>query len=137
MARDNSAVAFCAKWRAQAADCGRDRMAGEHHVVAGRAAKPVDRIEIVGRTMRGEGGASYFLNLWEYPRDLPVGWNLKGCDMSEARDFRRWAAQVARQAGEEPDANEAQRLLSIAEYWVKLAEIEDWERDRPVTEGSH
>src|SRR5882724_1225860 len=41
------------------------------------------------------------------------GWNLEGRRMSEARDFRRSAAQVARQAGEEPDANEAQRLLSI------------------------
>ena len=59
------------------------------------------------------------------------GWNLEGRRMSEARDFRRWAAQVARRAGEEPDANEAQRLLSIAEYWVRLAEMEDWQRDRP------
>jgi hypothetical protein len=38
--------------------------------------------------------------------------------MSEAPDFRSWAARVARQAGEEPDAKEAQRLMSIAEYWV-------------------
>src|SRR6266852_5290308 len=57
--------------------------------------------------------------------------------MSEARNFRRWAAQVARQAGEEPDANEAQRLLSIAEYWVRLAEMEDWQRDRPGQDTSH
>jgi len=33
--------------------------------------------------------------------------------MTEAENFRKWAAQVARQAGEEPDANEVQRLLSI------------------------
>jgi len=52
--------------------------------------------------------------------------------MSEARDFRRWAAQVARQAGEEPDANEAQRLLSIAEYWVRLAEMEIGSATGPV-----
>jgi len=57
--------------------------------------------------------------------------------MSQAADFRKWAAQVARQAGEEPDAKEAQRLMSIAEYWVKLADIEDWQRQRPVDETSH
>ena len=64
-------------------------------------------------------------------------WLLEGRCMSEARDFRRWAAQVARQAGEEPDANEAQRLLSIAEYWVRLAEMEDCQRDRPCRDTSH
>jgi len=53
-------------------------------------------------------------------------------DMSEAPDFRRWAAQLARQAGEEPDAKEPRRLMSIAEYWVKLAE--DWQRESPVGE---
>jgi hypothetical protein len=47
--------------------------------------------------------------------------------MSEAENFRKWAAQVARQAGEEPDANEARRLKGIAEYWVRLAELEDWQ----------
>ena len=57
--------------------------------------------------------------------------------MSEARDFRKWAAQVARQAGEEPDADAAQRLLSIAEYWVRLAEIEDWQHDQPGQDTSH
>jgi hypothetical protein len=45
--------------------------------------------------------------------------------MSDATYFRKWAAQVARQAGEEPDEAEAQRLLSIAEYWVQLADSED------------
>jgi len=83
------------------------------------------------------GAASHFLNLQDIPREPPEGWILEVCSMSEARDFRRWAAQVARQAGEEPDANEAQRLLSIAEYWVRLAEIEDWQRDRPGQDSSH
>ena len=46
-------------------------------------------------------------------------------------------ARVARQAGKEPDVNEAQRLMSIAEYWLKLAEIEDWQRDSPVSETTH
>jgi hypothetical protein len=45
--------------------------------------------------------------------------------MSDANHFRKWAAQVARQAGEEPDAAEAQRLLSIAECWVRLADGEE------------
>jgi hypothetical protein len=57
--------------------------------------------------------------------------------MSEAPDFRRWAARVARQADKEPDIDEAQRLMSIAEYWVKLAEIEDWQRDNSVSEPAH
>jgi hypothetical protein len=46
-------------------------------------------------------------------------------NMPDANHFRKWAAQVARQAGEEPDAAEAQRLLSIAECWVKLADGEE------------
>jgi hypothetical protein len=44
--------------------------------------------------------------------------------MSDGKQFRKWAAQLARRAGEEPDAAEAQRLLSIAEYWVRLADNE-------------
>ncbi len=57
--------------------------------------------------------------------------------MSEAADFRGWAARIARQAGQERDAKEAQRLMSIAEYWVKLAEMKDWQRDTPINETSH
>ena len=57
--------------------------------------------------------------------------------MSEAADFRGWAARIARQAGQERDAKEAQRLMSIAEYWVKLAEMEDWQRTAPINETSH
>jgi hypothetical protein len=45
--------------------------------------------------------------------------------MSDANHLRKWAAQVARQAGEEPDDAEARRLLSIAEYWVQLADGEE------------
>jgi hypothetical protein len=47
-------------------------------------------------------------------------------DLSDGMHFRRWAAQVARQAGEEPDAAEAQRWPSIAEYWVRLADSEEF-----------
>jgi hypothetical protein len=46
--------------------------------------------------------------------------------MSDEKRLRKWAAQVARQAGEEPDAAEASRLLSVAEYWVRLAGIEEF-----------
>ena len=57
--------------------------------------------------------------------------------MSEASDFRGWAARIARQAGQERDAKEAQRLMSIAEYWVRLAEMKDWRHDTPINETSH
>ena len=49
--------------------------------------------------------------------------------MSGSSDFRKWAARVARQADRERDATEAHRLMSIAEYWARLADIEDWQRD--------
>jgi len=48
--------------------------------------------------------------------------------ISAAPDFRRWAARVALQAGEQHDAREAQRLTSIAEYWMRLAEMDDGQR---------
>ena len=57
--------------------------------------------------------------------------------MSEAPDIRRWATQVARQAGEEPDAQEALRLMRIAEYWVKLADLEDRQRESTVCETTN
>ena len=56
--------------------------------------------------------------------------------MSEAEDIRKWAAQVARQ-GEEPDAQEALRLMRIAEYWVKLADLEDRQRESMVCETTN
>jgi hypothetical protein len=56
--------------------------------------------------------------------------------MSESPDFRKWAARVARQAGKELDPGEAHRLMSIAEYWVKLADIEDWQRDSQASENA-
>jgi hypothetical protein len=57
--------------------------------------------------------------------------------MPAAPDFRKEAARLAQQAGREPDTKEAQHLMSIAEYWVKLAEIEDWERDSLRSETAH
>jgi hypothetical protein len=56
--------------------------------------------------------------------------------MSESSDFRKWAARVARQADRERDANEAHRLMSIAEYWTRLADIEDWQRDSQTAESA-
>jgi len=32
-------------------------------------------------------------------------------------------------AGKEPDPHESQRLMSIVEYWKRLADLDDWERD--------
>src|SRR5882724_8955141 len=37
-------------------------------------------------------------------------------------------------SGEEPDVKEAQRLMSIAEYWANLADIEDGQRESTVGE---
>jgi hypothetical protein len=39
--------------------------------------------------------------------------------MSAAPRFQKDGTQVARQAGEEPDESEAQRLMRIAEYLGK------------------
>jgi hypothetical protein len=49
--------------------------------------------------------------------------------MSEAADFRVWADRLASKAGKEPDPDESQRLMSIVEYWKRLADLDDWERD--------
>jgi len=39
---------------------------------------------------------------------------------------------LARQTAREPDAKEAQRLMSMGEYWVELAEIEDRQFDSRI-----
>ena len=56
--------------------------------------------------------------------------------MSRDPDFRAWAARLAIKAGNEPDPGEFQRLMSIADYWKRLADLDDWERDgfRPASE---
>ena len=53
-------------------------------------------------------------------------------------DFRIWATRLASKAGNEPDPCEFQRLMSIVEYWKRLADLDDWERDgfRPASEVS-
>jgi hypothetical protein len=56
--------------------------------------------------------------------------------MSQVPDFRVGAARLASRADKEPDPHESQRLTSIVEYWKRLADLDDWERDgfRPVPE---
>ena len=56
--------------------------------------------------------------------------------MSEVPDFRAWADRLANKAGKEPDPDQFQRLMSIVEYWKRLADMDDWERDgfRPASE---
>ena len=57
--------------------------------------------------------------------------------MSESADFRSWAARVASQAAKERDDSEVRRLMSIATYWERLADLEDWQRDNfTATEGN-
>jgi hypothetical protein len=57
--------------------------------------------------------------------------------MSEVPDFRVWADRLASKAAKEPDPHESQRLMSIVEYWKRLADLDDWERDgfRPTSEA--
>jgi hypothetical protein len=57
--------------------------------------------------------------------------------MSEVPDFRAWAARLASKADKEPDSHESQRLMSIVEYWKRLGDLDDWERDgfRPASEN--
>lgn len=45
-----------------------------------------------------------FLNLWDRPRDQPDGPDLRD---AYVRGTRTWAAQVARQTDDEPDATSA------------------------------
>jgi hypothetical protein len=49
--------------------------------------------------------------------------------MSQAPDFRVWAARLASKADKETDPCESQRLMSIVEYWKRIADLDDWERD--------
>jgi hypothetical protein len=52
--------------------------------------------------------------------------------MSDQSELRKWAAGAAQQARIEKDANEARRLQSFAQYWTRLADTEDWQRDHEV-----
>src|SRR6266403_1098088 len=74
------------------------RMAGEDRSWPAGRRDLLPESRSADRTMSG-GAASHFLNRQDIPETQLEGWNLEGCRMSEARNFRRWAAQVARQAG--------------------------------------
>jgi hypothetical protein len=50
-------------------------------------------------------------------------------DMADESKLRKWAAEAARQAETEKDADEARRLTSFAQYWNRLADLEEWQRD--------
>jgi hypothetical protein len=52
--------------------------------------------------------------------------------MSNESKLRKWAAEAARQAKVEKDANEARRLSGFAQYWTRLADAEDRPRDDKV-----
>ena len=45
--------------------------------------------------------------------------------MSESADFRSWAARVGSRAAKERDESEVLRLMNIAVYWERLADLED------------
>ena len=49
--------------------------------------------------------------------------------MPASPDFRSWAARVADQAAKERYDREVLRLMSIAVYWERLADLEDWQQD--------
>lgn len=49
--------------------------------------------------------------------------------MSDQSKLRKWAAEAARQARTENDPDEARRLSSFAQYWTRLADAEEWQRD--------
>jgi hypothetical protein len=67
---------------------------------------------------------------------VSLGTNQRGgmreADMSNQSELRKWAAEAAQQARTEKDANEARRLQSFAQYWTRLADTEEWQRDHEV-----
>jgi hypothetical protein len=75
------------------------------------------------------------LNLWGALQSNGWGWTERD-DMSELPDFRSWAARVARQAAEQRDDSEMLRLMSIAGYWERLADLDDWHRDSLAVPGA-
>jgi hypothetical protein len=79
-----------------------------------------------------EAPAENFLNLFRRP-DTHLQGPISGADMPDqasASNLRKWAAEAVRQAKLERNAEEARRLLSFAQYWTRLADAEDWQRDQ-------
>ena len=69
-----------------------------------------------------------YLNLFGTAKDQKTP-GKDEADMSNESKLRKWAAEAARQAKAEKDADEARRLLSFAQYWTRLADEEDFRRD--------
>src|SRR5882672_6579315 len=95
------------------------RMAGEDRSWPAGRRDLLPESRSADRTMSG-GAASHFLNLQDIPETQLEGWNLEGCRMSEARNFRRWACPGSpssrRGAGRERSAAvvEHRRILGKA-----------------------
>ena len=68
------------------------------------------------------------LNLFRAAKDQQ-GPGKDETNMSNESKLRKWAAEAARQAKAEKDADEARRLLSFAQYWTRLADEEEFRRD--------
>jgi hypothetical protein len=49
--------------------------------------------------------------------------------MRPADDFRQRAIQFTHKAAHQPNDEEADRLRSIAAYWFRLADAEEWESE--------
>jgi hypothetical protein len=50
--------------------------------------------------------------------------------MSDESVLRKWAVEAELQAATEKNLDEAQRLLSFARHWKRLADAEEWQRDQ-------
>jgi hypothetical protein len=88
-----------------------------------------------GRIVSSEPLANESLNLWGGLQSNGSGWTERD-EMSELPDFRSWAARVGREAAEERDDSRVLRLMSIAGYWERLADLEDWQRDSLAFPGA-
>jgi hypothetical protein len=60
------------------------------------------------------------LNLIAVSETYQMGRKLRDAYVPDP-NFRRWAAQIARQADKEQDTEQAQRSMSIAENWITHA----------------
>jgi hypothetical protein len=56
--------------------------------------------------------------------------------MTVSPDYRRWAARVADQAANERDDREVLRLMSIAVYWERLADLAEWQQPGIATSNA-
>lgn len=57
--------------------------------------------------------------------------------MRPSDDFRQRAIQFTHKAAQQADADEANRLLSIASYWFRLADAEEWSVEPASQKTNH